>query len=588
MKSGQTGFTQAMLNIVGYIMDLAPGPTLILYPTETNCKKFAKRKLEPMLRDTPKLKDKISDPTLKDGTNSTFEKTFPDGFLSIVSAMSVNNLSMQSIMYLIIDERDRIARTAGAEGDTVEVVSKRLQGYREISKWIDISTPTIAGASPIEDEFNASNKQWFYLPCTHCGEYQVLKFAQLKGWRIDKGIYRPEDTYYECVHCNHHLYERDKYIMLKEGKWIAEKPEIINHAGFHISELYSTLSTWEEIIRDFIKKKDNRLKLQTFINLVLGETFEDNEIEIPDTELMLRAEDYDASNLPEKILILTAAGDVQKDRVEIGVKGWGLGEESWLVDYQVFPGDPEILYSSTDQNNLWNRVEVFLDTKYRHEAGVFLRLMAAGIDSGYATKAIQYFVKRMHKKGKKWIFPLQGDKGIAGTPVLNRGKANNIYRVKQYTVGTATAKNIIFSRLATEEYGPGYMHFPKTLDEEYYKQLAGSEKRIPVYEKGIEVRKKWVKVRTRNEALDIEVYNLAALDFINVNLEAYSRNFNAKLERVKAEKIKAADEEKEKQETSVLDPNAAMKKPVPGNTDASLRRKARRNKQRSRNFAKEW
>lgn len=118
--------------------------------------------------------------------------------------------------------------------------------------------------------------------------------------------------------------------------------------------------------------------------------------------------------------------------------------------------------------------------------------------------------------------------------------------------------------------------------------MASSEKRVTVYEKGIEVRKKWEKVRTRNEALDIEVYNLAALDFINVNLEAYSRNFNAKLERVKAEKIKAADEEKEKQETSVLDPNAGMKKPVPGNTDASLRRKARRNKQRSRNFAKEW
>lgn len=585
MKSGQTGFTQAMLNIIGYIMDLAPGPTLVLYPTETNCKRFAKRKLEPMLRDTPKLHGRVADPRLKDGSNSTFEKSFPDGFLSIISAMSVNNLSMQSIMYLIIDELDRIARTAGNEGDTVEVVSKRLQGFKEVSKWINISTPTIAGASRIEAEYLSSNMQRFHLPCTHCGEFQVLKFAQLKGWRIDKGIYRPEETYYECTICDHHLFERDKYIMLKEGKWIAEKPEIIDHAGLHISELYSTLSTWEEIIRDFIPKKENRFKLQTFVNLVLGETFEDNEIEIPESELMLRCEPYNASNLPEKILLLTAAGDVQKDRIEVGVKGWGLGEESWLVDYQVFPGDPEILYSSTDENNLWYRVELFFDTKYRHEAGVFLRLMAAGIDAGYATKAVQYFIKRMHKKGKRWVFALQGDKGIAGVPVLNRGSVNNRYRVKQFTIGTATAKNIIFSRLAIDEYGPGYMHFPNTLDEEYFKQLT-AEKRVSVYEKGIEVRKKWVKIRSRNEALDIEVYNLAALDFINVNLEAYSRNFNAKLERIKAEKIKEVEEEKEG--TSILNPASSIKKPVPANTDSSIRRKAKKLKQRSRNFAKEW
>lgn len=547
MKSGQTGFTQAMLNMIAYIMDIAPGPTLILYPTETNALKFSKRKLQPMLRDTPKLHGKFSELNKKDGNSSTLEISFIGGFLSLVSAMSVNNLSMQSIMYLFIDERDRIARTAGAEGDTVEVVSKRLQGFKEVSKWIDISTPTTKGSSGIEEEYNASNMQRFHLPCTNCNDFQVLRFAQLKGWRIKKGVYVPEETYYECESCKRKLYEKDKYVMLPEGIWTAEKPEIIDHAGFHISELYSTLSPWEDIIRDFIKKKDNPFKLQTWINLTLGETYDDKVVAIPPLEIMKRAEDYSPANLPEGILILTASGDVQSDRVEIKVKGWGLGEESWLVDFKIINGDPETLYDNTEENNLWYRVEQFLDGKYQHESGVFLRILSAGIDSGYATSYVQKFVKKMNKKHKRWIFALQGDKGQAGAPILNRGSVNNKLRVKQFTVGTATAKSTIFARLMIDEFGPGYMHFPKFLDEEYYKQLT-AEKQVKIYEKGVEVGKKWVKVRSRNEALDLEVYNLAALDFLNVNLDAIHKNFNAKIERIKEEKKKEAEEQEQQKD----------------------------------------
>lgn len=541
MKSAQVGFTQALLNQILWAINNAPGPMLILYPIEASAKKFVTRKFNPMHRDTPILRDKISDASRRDGNNSTFEKTFPGGFLSVLSAMSVNNLAQQSIQYLFIDELDRIAKTSMTEGDTIDIVRKRLQGFLEVSKEVHISTPTLASTSRIAAEYEASNKQKYYVPCTHCNKMQTLKFAQLKGWRKAKEVYVPEETYYECEACGQHLYEKDKYIMIKYGEWTAEKPTVISHAGFWISELYSTLSTWQYIVEQFIPAKENPYKLQTFINTVLAETFEDNTQEIPDSALMARAESYNATKLPEGVLILTAAVDFQKDRAEVGIVGWGLLEESWVIDYQIFYGDPEFPYDPVQENNLYFRLEQYLDSKFEHDSGMFLRILSAGLDTGYATTSVQKFIKRMNRKGKNWIFALQGDKGSEGTPVLNRGTVNNKLRVKQFTVGTATAKNIIFSRLGIEEYSGGYIHFPNTLDEEFYKQLT-SEKRVPHYEKGILIKHKWVKIRARNEVLDIMVYNLAALEFLNVNLTAVARNFNAKLERIK-------EEQKEKEET---------------------------------------
>lgn len=571
MKSGQTGFTQGMLNMIGWAITNQPGPMLILYPVEASAAKFVKRKLDPMCRDTPILKDKITDPSKKDGTNSIFEKTFPGGFASILSAMSVNNLAQQSIMYLFVDELDRIAKTVGTEGDTLDIVRKRLQGFLEVSKEVNISTPTIASSSRIAFEYELSNKQKYYVPCTHCGENQVLKFSQLKGWHKAKGIYVPEDTYYECEYCKKELYEKDKYVMIKYGNWIAEKPEVINHAGFFISELYSTLSTWQYIIEQFIPAKENPFKLQVFVNTVLGETFEDNTTEIPETALMARAENYNSSKLPEGILLLTAAVDFQKDRAECTIIGWGLNEECWIVEHQIFYGDPELPYDASIENNLYLRLEQYLDTRFEHDSGVYLRIRAAGLDTGYATTGVQKFIKKMNRKGKNWIFALQGDRGQEGAPVINRGSINNKLRVKQFTIGTATAKGIIFSRLNIEEYGPGYIHFPNTLDEEWFRQLT-SEKRVPHYEKGILIRHKWVKIRARNEVLDIMVYNLAALEFLNVNLNAVHKNFNARLERIK--------EEKRDNENIVSDANLTEEKDL-----RLIRRKKTFKIKRQNNFA---
>ncbi len=558
IKSGQTGYTTEMLNILGYTIDEAPGPTLVVYPTETNAIRFSKRKLSPMLRDTPRLHGKVSDVKKKDGANSTLEKTFPGGFISIVGGASVNSLSAQSIMYLIIDEKDRIPKSSGNEGSTDDILSKRLQGFLEVYKKINISTPTIKNFSAIENDYLSSNQMQCYVPCPECGYYQTLKFEQLKGWRIAKGVYDLSKTYYECENpdCKVHLYERDKYWMLKKKEWRADKPERTNHYGFKINELYSTLSTWEYIVDQFIKCKDNPAKLQTFYNLVLGETFEDLESSIDDNVLIGRREEYTSSKLPEGIIVLTAGIDIQGDRAEVVVKGWGLGEENWFIEFKTFYGSPQVVYSKNPEN-LYYQIETYLDKTFTHSSGIRLRISAVGIDTGFATRYVQRWVKKVRKNGKLWIFALQGDKGKSGAPVLNRPTTNNKLGIKQFTVGTATCKTIIFARLAIDEYGPGYMHFNMDCNEEFFKQLAGSEKALPLYKNGQPVGKKYVQVRARNEKLDCEVYNYAALDYLNTDLEAINEDFQMKVEKLKeANKESNEDEAKE-----VVKKNIAIQRP---------------------------
>jgi phage terminase large subunit GpA-like protein len=82
--------------------------------------------------------------------------------------------------------------------------------------------------------------------------------------------------------------------------------------------------------------------------------------------------------------------------------------------------------------------------------------------------------------------------------------------VKLWLIGTDTAKDRIFARMKIPVPGPGYMHLPEFAEEEYLAQLT-SEKAVRRYRRGKGTIREYIKTRARNEALDLEVYALAAL-----------------------------------------------------------------------------
>lgn len=541
MKSAQTAFTQgAILNPIGWLIDQAPGPLLVAYPTDVDVSKFSKRKLNPMIRDSEILSQKVSDAKKRDGDNSITEKAFPGGHVSMIGTHSVNKLAAQSIKYLFIDELDRIPYEAGEEGDTVSVIEKRQQGFERFKR-VKVSTPTVKNLSRIQYEYDRSDQRMYYVPCPKCGHYQTLKFEQLKGWRLGKGEYDIKKTYYECEKCEARIHEREKAYMVRNGKWIAQNPEVTDHAGFFINELYSPLSTWEYVIKQFIEAKEDKLRLRSFVNLVLGQVWEDqSDYDIEYHELMDRMEDY-GPDLPEGVIVLTSAVDVQDDRLELMVKGWGISEESWLIDHR-------IIWGKYTQWQTWEKLEVMLSQKFRHSKGAYLKLANTLIDSGAHSTTVYKFVKILQKRGHN-IHPLKG-KGGEGYPVVSfRGKIERAKeRIRVFTVGTDDAKRIIYNRLMLTESGPGYIHFPKqvhgkALDAEFFMQLT-SEKLITAYKNG-RPYKKWTQIRARNEILDIENYNLAAFYLLQYNDETL-KVYKKRIENIEKKPAESQNTEKRK------------------------------------------
>ena len=223
-------------------------------------------------------------------------------------------------------------------------------------------------------------------------------------------------------------------------------------------------------------------------------------------------------------MLLTCGVDVQDDRLELEVVGWGKDEESWSIDYRTLYGDPSTPH-------LWNDLENILKNIYETEDGRQLQIRSACIDSGgHYTQAVYNFVRP--REGRR-VFAIKG-MGGESRPIVSRPTRNNIGKIRLFTLGVDSIKELIFSRLKITEVGAGYCHFPDNRSDEYFKQLASSEKIVTKFHKGFP-RREFVKTRTRNEALDCRVYAIGALSILNLNLNVIS-------DRIQNEKINKTDE----------------------------------------------
>jgi phage terminase large subunit GpA-like protein len=489
MTSAQVGKTEILNNVVGYYIDQDPCPILIVQPTIEMGETWSKDRLAPMLRDTPILRGLVKDPRSKDSGNTLRMKEFPGGRIAIAGANSAASLASRPVRIVLQDEIDRFPPSAGSEGSPTRLADKRAQTFwnRKRGKF---STPTVKGVSAIEAEWERSDQRRYHVPCPFCGGFQILIWGQVKWTKDEKD--RPGDVHYECEHCRAKIYEPDKLRMIRNGRWVAGRPEVRGHAGFHLNELYSPWSAWQKVVEDFLEAKKRPETLKVWVNTSLGETWEEEGLTVDDGSLLSRREEYTAP-VPLGVAVLTAGVDVQDDRLLVKVKGWGRGEESWLIDWITIPGRPE-----TDPK-VWADLDAVLSRVWAHELGTTLRIAAACIDSGgHATKQAYDFART---RGHRRIFAIKGVGG-AGAPVIKLSTRKNKGKVVLALVGADTCKGLIYSRLQVEEYGPGYMHFPRKpeIDEEYFKQLT-AEKQITKFVRGFP-SKVWMKTRARNEALD--------------------------------------------------------------------------------------
>lgn len=514
MKSAQVGWTEILCNVVGYIIDRDPSPILLLQPTETMAETWSKDRLSPMVRDTPCLAKLFSTKSRHSG-NTILHKQFPGGHLTLVGANAPSGLASRPIRWVLNDEVDRYPASAGAEGDPISLAKKRTQTFVGNRKILSGSTPTVKGTSRIELAFDQSDKRYYMVPCPHCGGSQRLKWANVQ-WPEGE----PEKAYYVCEFCGVCLQETDRHRMVRNGKWVATAP-FKGIAGFHISELYSPWSTWAQMAVEFLRAKKNPQTLKTWVNTSLGETWEDAGEKIEADALLARREHY-STIVPANVLLLTAGVDVQGDRLECEVAGWGHDDESWSIDYRIFYGSPSL-------PDVWRDLDHFLTTQKDHEYGLKIKISSVCVDSGgNHTEQVYKFTKaRQHRR----VYSIKGS-STPGSPAVGRASKKNKGGAILFPVGTDTIKEEIYSFLKITKPGAGYCHFSvHHNDDEYFNQLTAEEVKVK-YVKGIAVRYFENKPGKRNEALDCRVYATAARYILNPNYSKLAKLYEMPEEEV--------------------------------------------------------
>ena len=528
MAGAQLGKTECINNVVGYLIAHAPGPALFVQPTIEMCKRLSKQRLDALIHETPCLKDKVAPARSRDSGNTMFSKEFPGGILLLAGANSATGLRSAPCRWVLLDEVDAFPDDVDGEGDPCALAERRASTFSR-RKVILTSTPTIKEASRIDTEYQASDQRRYFLPCPHCDHFQTLEWKNLQ-WRDGD----PKTAAYVCISCGSHIPEHHKSEMLRRGQWrstsTSADPRTV---GFHLSSLYSPLGwkSWEEIVTEFLRAKNDAPLLKTFVNTVLGETWEEEiGAKIGAESLSERAEFYPAGEVPSGANILTAGVDVQDNRVAIGLYAWGTGEECWLISHTEIYGDPAGM-------KLWSQVDDVLLRDYPHQNGGQLRVNAIGVDSGgHYTSEVYAYARGRKGKG---VFALKGQSIRNKPPIGKPSKVDINYKgqvlknsAEVFPVGSDTIKSTLFGRLKHNEPGVGYIHFHAEAGHEYFKQLT-SERQVIRYVKGFAIREWKKRASDRNEALDCFVYSYAALHYLYMR---YNRNtifsqFEKKLEK---------------------------------------------------------
>lgn len=535
-KSARVGYTKLICAAIGYFAEHKKRNTGVWQPDDGARDGFSKKHIDPMLRDVGVLRALFPWLNKKHKNNTIENKAFTNRReLFLMGGKAAKNYREKSLDIVIYDELSKFDRDIEGEGSPTFLGDKRLEGSA-FGKSIRGSTPTIKGECQITEAAEEA-EQYFrrHVPCPHCGEYQELVFG---GKDVDYGLNwdrslngssRARSAHYICRNCKESFAYADFIEADKLGYWLSENglatfdgitfydsdgfpeqkkiaatPESVS---YFLNSLYSNFSPWSRIVSDWYKAQGSPEKLKSFVNTTLGEAFEEVERVKTEPEHLVARREHFVADVPDRVVFLTVGGDMQDHWAEFTVKGWAPGEESFTIDAFEVHGDP-----STDE--FWNMLEKPLRKSYRKANGQVMNWAAGVFDSGgHYTDEVYKFTKRF---GVMRLFPGKGASDY-GKPIATKPKKRNSHGVYLISIGTDNAKDLIYDRVGIVPDDPeipksGAMHFPmkEWCNLEFFKQLLAEVKK-PVIVKG-QKSYRWVNPPgKRNEKLDCEVYNLAAL-----------------------------------------------------------------------------
>lgn len=527
VAASQVGKSELELNIIGYIIDEDPGSILFVHPTTIDAKEFSKLRIAPEIRDCPTLRRKVAAPKSRDSGNTVLQKTYPGGILTMCGSTEAHALASKPIRYVLGDERDRWATSAGNEGDPWGLAMARQTTFYN-AKAVEVSTPTVKNASAIADSYAEGTMERWKSQCPHCGEYHEIQWKDIRYEYETKEVnkkktYKVKLIMYVCPGC---AAVSDEVTMKRQpARWEADNPDAYAQGvrSFWLNAFVSQWASWESIILKFLNAVGNSRKLQVVYNTCFGELWEDRgELEDEDS-LMARREEYPAE-LPDGVLVLTAGVDTQDNRLEYEVVGHGHFGETWGIEKGIVMGRP-------DDEKTWAKLdEVLFDRVFHFADGLGLRLSMTFVDEGgHFTQDVRLQCRA--RIGKK-VFCIKGmpgpDKPYTAPPkqmkiIVNQKTIGTCW---QYQIGVDSGKVMIMDNLAVKRPGSKFCHFPKRDDygPGYFAGLLSERLEYDAEKKQPWVWKK-IPGHERNEALDCRNYALAAFKSLSVSLDAVDRRF---------------------------------------------------------------
>jgi len=508
--ASQLGKSEVLLNILGYFIDHDPAPCMMVQPTKEKAQHFSKRRLAPMLRDSPALRTKVRESKSRDSGNTITLKEFAGGFLVLVGSNAPSDLASWPVRVLVLDELDRFEKSAGKEGDPLELAEKRLSRFWNRVEII-VSSPSAKGESRIQEAYEQSTQEVWCVPCPSCGCYQPYEWDRLDF----------ETESMACVACGAMHDEFEWHAGDCAGEWIArEESETIGLGD--LDSMACPDLRWHDLIKEWREAvhSGSLERLQVQINTRRCELWEGPGEEIEPALFDTRRHYYDC-DVPAGVLLLTAGVDVQGDRLELEIRGWGYRYENWGIHYATIPGDPHM-------QSTWDALDQELLRAWQRSDGRKMPIWCTCVDSGFATTEVYAFCKpRLARR----VFATKG-MGSPGLPIVGKGRrAGKNANILLVPIGTNTAKDTVASRLAIEQEGAGYCHFPKETalsdgesprgyDEVYFAGLT-AERRVPHRIQGRTIHQWEQKKHRPNEAFDLAVLNLVALELVNPDWDAW-------------------------------------------------------------------
>lgn len=527
MSCSQIGKSDIMNNVIGRFAHLAPAPILMIQPTVDMAQDYSKSRIAPMIRDTKVLRDIFQDVKSRESGNTILSKLFPGGRLIMGGANSPAGLASRPIKILLADEVDRFPDSAGTEGDPVDLAAKRMTTFWDRTMGL-FSTPTNAGESRIEVEYTEGTQEEWQHQCPNCGEYHLLTHRNMvMDTETVKDGRKKEHTHvksvsWRCPDCGFTFSENE--MRRQPQKYVAKNPTAIkNHVrSFFVNCWASPWISWTDVMQEWVDAKGDPEREKVVVNTRFGEPYERARSYDNVDKLLARREPYNAE-LPDGVLILTAAVDVQDNRLEYEIVGWGEDEECWGIKKGIILGAP-------DTAAVWRQLDEQLDREYHFADGTGLLVARTFIDSGGHYTSDVYNYSLMHLARQR--FAVRGSSTM-GVPIIHKYSKAQAYHgrtIPLVLIGTDSGKQYIMDRLAIDVPGPRYFHFPldkpeqdavnevlwnRGYDEIYFQGLTAEEKQ-PQKKNG-RIVYRWVNIAKdhRNEPLDLRVYNLACLASIS-------------------------------------------------------------------------